>query len=592
LASDAEAAADMSIRTKLILALLLVTLLPFFGLLGFFHYSNNEQIERSGVTAQAQAAALLDAVERDFQHAVSEVRAWTASSSISRSALEAGALPAADLEGRWENDDYTHSSEAALLKDLQRISGNKFAEIFFTDPRGFVVASTNPTSDFGQGPQSDPPDGEPWWAEARVEGIRHGELTYDESAHRYAVDISITLSHEGRFAGVLKAVYNVESLLDIIGKSTVGRSGHAVLVDAQGNVIAAPRRFESIIFNDDANVSGFKANKIAERNASGYTFEHVPWVGQSMIGVASCVGPASAFDFDWSAMVIVPVEEALFSARQLFWFGALTLGAVALVLLGAVVTLSTRISKPLMQIADAVSQIEGGDFGVRVPHEGADEVGVLSTAINRMTKRLAVYDAMNVEKIKQLNVDLEQANGRLEQLATTDSLTGLWNRRTFFERLEQEISRVGRSDEPLSLILIDLDHFKNVNDTLGHQAGDEVLRRVGGLLQVLIRKSDMAARYGGEEMALILPGADKKSALEIAEHIRHLISAERIAVGDAPLNVTASMGVATIGDLREPSAASMVEIADLALYRAKHAGRNRVEAATPTAGALVAMVNL
>jgi diguanylate cyclase (GGDEF)-like protein len=581
----------MSIRTKLILALLLVTLLPFFGLLGFFHYSNNEQIERSGVTAQAQAASLLDAVERDFQHAVSEVRAWTASSSIAISALEAGDLPAEVLESRWESDAYTHSSEAALLKDLQRISGNKFAEIFFTDSRGLVVAATNPTSDFGQGPQSDPPDGEPWWAEARVEGIRHGELTYDESAHRYAVDISITLSHERRFAGVLKAVYNVESLLDIIGKSTVGRSGHAVLIDAQGNVIAAPRRFESIIFNDDANVSRFEANKIAARNASGYTFEHVPWVGQSMIGVASSAGPKSAFGFDWSAMVIVPVEEALFSARQLFWFGALTLGAVALVVLGAAVALSSRISKPLVDIAEAVSQIEGGAFGVRVPHEGVDEVGVLSTAINRMTKRLANYDAMNVEKIKRLNVGLERANRRLEQLATTDSLTGLWNRRVFFERLEQEITRTQRSGDSLSLVLIDLDHFKNVNDTMGHQAGDEVLRRVGGLLQMAIRKSDVAARYGGEEMAIILPSADKAGALNLAESIRLLVAAECIAVGDLSLNVTASMGVATTADLAEPDAASLVEIADLALYRAKHGGRNRVESATPTSE-LLDMANL
>lgn len=581
----------MSIRTKLILALLLVTLSPFFGLLGFFYYSNSQQIERSGLTAQAQAVALLDSVQRDFQHAVSEVQAWTASSSISRSALEAGDVPADVLEQRWKSNAYIHSPEAELLRDLQRISGNQFAEIFFTDPRGHVVAATNPTSDFGQGPSSDPPDGEPWWAQARQNGMRLGELTRDESAGIYSADISIALSHEGRFAGVLKAVYNVEALLDIIGKSTVGRSGHAVLVDAQGNVIAAPHRFASIIFDDESNVSGFQANRIARNNSSGYTFENVPWVGQAMIGVAGDASPKSTFGFDWSAMVIVPLEEALFSARQLFWFGALTLGAVALVVLGAAIALSKRISKPLVEIADAVSQIEGGAFGVRVPHEGDDEVGVLSTAINRMTKRLANYDAMNVEKIKRLNVGLERANRRLEQLATTDSLTGLWNRRMFFERLEQEIARTRRSEESLSLVLIDVDHFKNVNDAMGHQAGDEVLRRVGGLLQAAVRKSDVAARYGGEEMAIILPGAEMQDALNIAESIRRSIAAEYIAVGDIALNVTASLGVATTADLAEPDAASLVEIADLALYRAKRGGRNRVESATP-ASELLDMTNL
>lgn len=571
----------MSIRTKLVLALLLVTLLPFFGLFAFFQYSNSQQIERSGAAAQAQAAALLDAVERDLNHAVSEVRTWTASSDISRSALEAGAIDAAILEQRWKGNAYVYSREASLLKDLQRISGDRFAEIFFTDPRGYVVAATNPTSDFGQGPETDPPDGEAWWAQARNRGMRLGELTRDASASIYSVDVSIALSHDGRYAGVLKAVYNVQSLLEIIGKSTVGRSGHAVLVDAQGNVIAAPHRFASIIFDQASNVSGFEAYRLAQKKTPGYTFENVPWVGQAMIGVAASTAQATPFELGWSALVIVPVEEALFSARQLSLFSALTLGVVVLVVLGATVVLSARISKPLVEIADSVSQIDGGALGLRVPHEGTDEVGTLAAAINRMTQRLAVYDAMNIEKIKQLNVELEGANRQLEQLATTDALTGLWNRRIFSERLEQEIKRAHRSGDPLSLIMIDLDHFKKINDTHGHPAGDAVLREVGGLLRVVIRQTDTAARYGGEEMILILPGTGKSGAVDLAEKIRKLISVEAIAFGDVRLNVTASLGVATTTDLAVPDAASMVEIADAALYRAKHGGRNRVEASSP-----------
>jgi diguanylate cyclase (GGDEF)-like protein len=568
----------MSIRTKMVMALLLVTLLPFFGLLGFFHNSNNQQIERSGAAAQAQASDLLDAVERDLKHAVSEVQTWTASSDISRSALEANAIPTAVLEQRWKSGAYVYSREAGLLKDLQRINGDRFAEIFFTDPRGNVVASTNPTSDFGQGPEADPPNGELWWAQARHRGMRLGELARDGSSGVYSVDISIALSHDGRFAGVLKAVYNVESLLEIIGKSTIGRSGHAVLVDAHGNVIAAPRRFASIIFDQASNVSGFEAFRLAQNKTPGYTFEQVPWVGRAMIGVAS-TGADTTFKLDWSAFVIVPVEEALFSARQLFWFGVLTLGVLALVVLGSTVLLSARISKPLIEIADTVSQIEGGALGIRVPHEGIDEVGTLAKAINRMTERLARYEAMNIEKIKQLNVDLEGANLQLKQLATTDALTGLWNRRIFFERLEQEITNAHRSGVPLSLILIDLDHFKNINDTQGHQAGDAVLRGISDLLRTAIRQLDIAARYGGEEMAVILPGADKHGALRLAEKIRKLISLETITVGETELSVTASLGVVTTTDLAEPGIVSMIEMADAALYQAKQGGRDRVETA-------------
>ncbi|HSW11550.1 MAG TPA: diguanylate cyclase [Solimonas sp.] len=575
--------AQMSIRTKLILALLLVTLLPFFGLFGFFQYSNGQQIERSGTAAQVQAADLIDAVARDLKHAVSEVQTWSASSDISRSALQAGDIATPVLEQRWTSNAYVYSAQANLLKNLQRISGNRFAEIFFTDARGNVVAATNPTSDFGQGPETDPPAGEEWWAQARSRGLRIGKLTRDASAGVYSVDISIALSHDGHFAGVLKAVYNVESLLEIIGKSTVGRSGHVVLVDAKGNIIAAPHRFASIIFDKTSNVSGFEAFRMAQNNIPGYTFENVPWVGRALIGVARATAQESSLEEGWSALVIVPVEEALVSARQLFWFGVLTLGAVALVVVGATIFLSARISRPLVDIAGSVAQIDGGALGVRVPHEGADEVGTLAAAINRMTQRLARYDAMNIEKIKQLNVDLEGANRQLEQLATTDALTGLANRRIFSERLEYELKRTQRSGVPLSLVMIDLDHFKRINDTHGHQAGDAVLREVGSLLRMVIRQTDTAARYGGEEMALILPGTDKQGALNLAEKVRKLISLETVVTDGAELNITASLGIASASDLAAPDASSMVQIADAALYRAKSGGRNRVESALAVA---------
>jgi hypothetical protein len=189
----------MRIRNKIIISLFLTALLPFFGMLGFIHYSSSQQIERSGAAAEARAIALIDAVESDFENAVSEVQAWIIGSDIANVALEASTIPTGELDERWQSGAYLASREAESLRKLQRIGDGRFAEIFFTDPRGNVLASTSPTSDFGQGPETDPPDGEPWWAEAREHNLRIGDLSRDESAGKYSVDISVALSRDGEF---------------------------------------------------------------------------------------------------------------------------------------------------------------------------------------------------------------------------------------------------------------------------------------------------------------------------------------------------------------------------------------------------------
>ncbi len=157
---------------------------------------------------------------------------------------------------------------------------------------------------------------------------------------------------------------------------------------------------------------------------------------------------------------------------------------------------------------------------------------------------------------------------RLLALATTDALTGLANRRVFHERLDAECARADRAGTPLALVLIDLDHFKRVNDTHGHQVGDEVLREVGRRLRARSRREDVAARFGGEELAWLLPGADLAAAHEAAERLRHDIR-------DTPFGVagvrTASLGVAEYG---HDGPGGLVRRADLGLYRAKAAGRD------------------
>lgn len=167
---------------------------------------------------------------------------------------------------------------------------------------------------------------------------------------------------------------------------------------------------------------------------------------------------------------------------------------------------------------------------------------------------------------------------QLEELATTDPVTGINNHRAFQEALGSELSRAERHGQHVSLLLLDVDHFKRINDELGHQRGDAVLRRVGALLSQQLRSMDTVARYGGEEFAVIMPQTAKTDALRSAERLRAAVESEFVNILPESGGMTISIGVSTFPD-DAAAKDELIRAADAALYRAKHRGRNRVEAA-------------
>lgn len=169
-----------------------------------------------------------------------------------------------------------------------------------------------------------------------------------------------------------------------------------------------------------------------------------------------------------------------------------------------------------------------------------------------------------------LQAELAARVHELDALATTDALTGIANRRTFQARLEAEFSRTNRYHIPLALMIIDVDHFKSINDTFGHQAGDDVLKMMGLLLASNFRNTDLVARYGGEEFAVILINADQTAATEVAERLRVRIEAEQWPHRD----VKVSIGIASWGPGAD-SPSALIGQADKALYFSKKSGRNR-----------------
>jgi diguanylate cyclase (GGDEF)-like protein len=181
-----------------------------------------------------------------------------------------------------------------------------------------------------------------------------------------------------------------------------------------------------------------------------------------------------------------------------------------------------------------------------------------------------------VETLRDLTEE-KMAQVALEQLATRDGLTGLANRRCFDDTLHAEWARALRQKQPLSLLMVDVDNFKAYNDAHGHLGGDECLKRVARAVASEMRANDLVARYGGEEFAVILPNQSLKGAAIVAERIRCRVEQLQLPCHFAPgRNVTVSIGAATALAGPGNSASDLVAIADAALYRAKHLGRNRI----------------
>jgi diguanylate cyclase (GGDEF)-like protein len=182
-------------------------------------------------------------------------------------------------------------------------------------------------------------------------------------------------------------------------------------------------------------------------------------------------------------------------------------------------------------------------------------------------------------RLRAIEMRLRETNAKLNDLATSDALTGLKNRRAFDAGLGPRVARATRHGEPLSLIMLDFDHFKRFNDTFGHPAGDDVLRTVASLLRTEVRDHDLLTRFGGEEFIVALPLTDRVNSLIVAERLRTTIA-------DFPWphrSITASIGVATLVD-KAAGAATLIQEADEALYRSKNEGRNRVSHADSSGG--------
>jgi diguanylate cyclase (GGDEF)-like protein len=336
------------------------------------------------------------------------------------------------------------------------------------------------------------------------------------------------------------------------------------VVDADGRILARAGRTPG-----DARVERLPIQSLRSRGV----LHESDLAGEQMIGAARPLGL-----LDWSVAVLTPFEVAYAPVLELVMRIFVIDLAIILVFSFLAYRVTARTVGPIARLSEAAGRAAAGETDLDIPEvHSRDEIGLLTRTFNEMIRR----QRRHREQIERANRDLQdrndslqQANEVLNQLSITDGLTKLHNHRFFQDHLTREIRRVDRTGEPLSILLLDIDDFKRLNDRLGHAAGDEILTRIAQILLDGVRASDLCARYGGEEFVILAPNTAVQGAYELAEKLRTAIAESSFIVDDSlrPLRATVSVGVAAFAGNRK----RFFQKADQALYRAKADGKNCV----------------
>lgn len=283
-----------------------------------------------------------------------------------------------------------------------------------------------------------------------------------------------------------------------------------------------------------------------------------------------------------AGFTLVPLELELERRRNraVLVSVAISLGVAAVIYL----MLSVMVIQPVIRMEGMARAFGGGDLEARIQLKTNDEMGQLAQRLNGMAQQIQDYTNSLEQRVQERTSELAAANTKLldvnrqlDRLAKTDPLTGLYNRRHFMEQLEFEIRRGARTQRQFSLAMMDVDHFKNYNDTNGHTAGDELLQRLATLLELNLRSVDLVARFGGEEFIVLLLDTGPEEGHATSVKLQEVVAAQPFPFEESQPGgkLTVSVGVAFYpADSR--NARTLIEDADQAMYRSKADGRNRV----------------
>jgi len=531
-----------SLRSRILAFAVAAALLPAGTMLGVFYTQNRRALEKKIdedlVSSSAQSARATGVWLRERLY---DLRVFSGSDEVVIT-LEHGAPKAGTpTEGRLR--DY-------LVSLHERFSD--FERLMVLDMDGNVIATS--AAEVTSIPL--PAD---WQATLKSDNQIVGNAYWDAKSGRAKLIVAVPAQRaDGRLLGAFAAELNLAPVQMLLRSFAPESTGAVHLVNARGAAIASSIGATEELLKNPIPPPTMK--KLRERARA--PFAYTSFGGRDVIGTLEYVPQVN-----W--LVISEISgEAAFGQVRRFRNAAL----LVIVFLLIAVTLSAYrlgrlIARPLDRLTKAAGEVAAGDLAVDLPTApGGGEVGYLTEVFNHMVYRLREGRL----ELDRINETLRKKNEELEVLSTTDSLTGLSNHRSLMKRLDDEVARFKKEKTGFSVLVGDVDHFKQYNDAFGHPAGDEVLQTIAEIMRDSTRKDDCCARYGGEEFVIVLPGVAIAEALDTAEHIRARVAAKKFN----GRKITLSIGVAGFPEAAD-DAEAIIAVADEALYQAKREGRDR-----------------
>ena len=468
---------------------------------------------------------------------------------------------------------------AEHLKHQQILLPGEYGEIFITNRYGVMIATTGKLTTLAHANKY-------WWKASFNEGqgrIFLDDRGFDSSVKGYVLGVVVPIKVNNEIIGIMKSNVNIMGpLTDIIHNFAQRHSGKIKIVRTGGLIVAERSVAPLSTRVDDALVEILRKKEngsaiIVENNENQLVAyspvritmgtEQFAFGGsqESIDHIKGNIGDA------WHVVISHSQSEIIEVAHKLTL--VITFVGIIFTLLTASVALllGKWAAKPIVELANAAQLIGKGDLETRVAVHSNDEIGALAKSLNLMAENLQNTMTSRDKLLYEIE-QRQKVEEKLRHLSTIDELTDVYNRRAFNEKLYTSIGRAKRHNEPLSILLIDIDHFKVINDSHGHDVGDLVIKDLACVANESIRQEDMLARWGGEEFAILLPQTGKDSALLFAERLRQKISMHDFQQVD---QITVSIGLAEFQADDTPD--SFVKHADVALYQAKDGGRNIVK---------------
>jgi diguanylate cyclase (GGDEF)-like protein len=412
------------------------------------------------------------------------------------------------------------------------------------------------------------------------------DVYFDDKA-RISMVSTITPADQGsHWIGTVSQDVAVDELV----KRTVNQQmpgTYNLILDDAGRVLAHPERMDAIKLAGgnldvnplhDAVLSGIV--EVAQKSGLAPEISESP-DGDYFLGLSRIQGP------NWHLVTVYPkalLEERAYQSAQVILLGGVAGLVLELLLLAWIIR--RQVAAPLARLSLAADSVAKGDLTVELDASKNHELGRLAANFIDMAARVKERDEALNSRAYELEHEVAErrlSEQRMQHMATHDALTGLANRTLLSDRLSQALASADREKHCIAVLFIDLDHFKQINDTLGHDVGDAVLRRIAARISLLLRKSDTLSRLGGDEFVLLLPAiARKEDAMLVAQKIIGALEVA-IEVSDTSFSVTPSIGISCFPDDGQ-DAETLLKHADIAMYRAKENGRNAYQCYTADMG--------